>query len=280
VCVANVVQRRATNRESSVASSGGRPTSMRSSFEHICTTSTSMSSASRHRKHVSRSATATSWRSPRRLEALEEALEESAATSRAAAAAAAAAASADIPPVTLDPDKRHSWKEEAAEARPPPFSLSPSSSSRQEDQLLLRPVRGRVALRGFLADESALAAELLTHRVFASPIVGSTGLNTKNILALEHGVPLVTTPLGAEGMHLPVPHPPFNLTSAAPPVVGVAEDAEGFAAALVQVYINESLWHVRAAGGKRHLQANFSSGAQQSALEVLLESLWKIRLPK
>ena len=38
--------------------------------------------------------------------------------------------------------------------------------------------------------------------MFVSPIVGSTGLNTKNVLALEHGLPLVTTALGADGLHV------------------------------------------------------------------------------
>lgn len=37
-------------------------------------------------------------------------------------------------------------------------------------------------------------------KVFVSPISVSTGLNTKNLLALSRGLPLVTTPLGAEGL--------------------------------------------------------------------------------
>ena len=41
-------------------------------------------------------------------------------------------------------------------------------------------------MRGFL-DDGALAAALRQARAFASPIRGSTGLNTKNVLALEHG---------------------------------------------------------------------------------------------
>ena len=43
-----------------------------------------------------------------------------------------------------------------------------------------------VEIVGFLRDFE-LAALLARSKVFASPIVGSTGLNTKNILALEHG---------------------------------------------------------------------------------------------
>lgn len=37
-------------------------------------------------------------------------------------------------------------------------------------------------------------------RVFISPIVVSTGINTKNVLALSRNIPLVTTIAGAAGM--------------------------------------------------------------------------------
>ena len=36
-------------------------------------------------------------------------------------------------------------------------------------------------------------------RVFVSPIVASTGINTKNVLALTRGIPLVTMPSGSKG---------------------------------------------------------------------------------
>jgi hypothetical protein len=45
-----------------------------------------------------------------------------------------------------------------------------------------------------------LTAAVVTTKVFVSPISVSTGLNTKNLLALSRGLPLVTTPLGAEGL--------------------------------------------------------------------------------
>ena len=39
-------------------------------------------------------------------------------------------------------------------------------------------------------------------RVFVSPIVVGTGLNVKNLVALEYGIPNVTTIIGAEGLRL------------------------------------------------------------------------------
>ena len=47
---------------------------------------------------------------------------------------------------------------------------------------------------------SEMMALLARHVLFISPIIGSTGINTKNLLALEAGIPLITTSLGAEGI--------------------------------------------------------------------------------
>ena len=55
-----------------------------------------------------------------------------------------------------------------------------------------------IRVLGFLS-EADLSAALARHAVFASPMVASTGINTKNLLALAHGLPLITTALGAEG---------------------------------------------------------------------------------
>jgi hypothetical protein len=43
-----------------------------------------------------------------------------------------------------------------------------------------------IQVLGFL-DDDALTAALMRARTFVSPIRSSTGLNTKNVLALEHG---------------------------------------------------------------------------------------------
>jgi len=44
-----------------------------------------------------------------------------------------------------------------------------------------------VSRLGFV-DADELVNVLAQHRVFVSPVLGSTGINTKNLLALEHGV--------------------------------------------------------------------------------------------
>jgi protein-tyrosine-phosphatase len=49
--------------------------------------------------------------------------------------------------------------------------------------------------KGPLSSE-AMTDLINTCRVFVSPIIASTGINTKNVLALSHQIPLVTTPAG------------------------------------------------------------------------------------
>jgi hypothetical protein len=41
---------------------------------------------------------------------------------------------------------------------------------------------------------------LFSSRVFVSPILFSTGVNTKNLLPLENGLPLITTEAGSGGL--------------------------------------------------------------------------------
>ena len=52
----------------------------------------------------------------------------------------------------------------------------------------------------YYSAQEDLTKAVVTTKVFVSPISVSTGLNTKNLLALSRGLPLVTTPLGAEGL--------------------------------------------------------------------------------
>ena len=65
----------------------------------------------------------------------------------------------------------------------------------------MRMTAAGVRVVGFLSERD-LEAALAGARVFASPMQASTGINTKNLLALRHGLPLVTTTVGAEGMRL------------------------------------------------------------------------------
>lgn len=97
------------------------------------------------------------------------------------------------------------------------------------------------------------------HRVFASSVRFGTGIKTKNLAALTHGIPLVTTTVGAEGM---------QLTSGGNALI--ADTAEEFAAAIVRAYSDEGLWRTLAVGGRRHIESEFSERRLQAAIRKLI----------
>jgi hypothetical protein len=76
-------------------------------------------------------------------------------------------------------------------------STSVSAPPEHDEQLAL--VQRYLHFTGYSAETDMLCL-VDTSRVFVSPIVVSTGINTKNVLALSRGVPLVTTVAGAAGM--------------------------------------------------------------------------------
>ena len=82
-----------------------------------------------------------------------------------------------------------------------------------------------------------MTAALLTSKVFISPIVASTGLNTKNLLALSRGLPMVTTPDGSHGLM----YSSETSTDLYPPFYIVNSDVE-FANKVLELYRNNELW--------------------------------------
>lgn len=95
-----------------------------------------------------------------------------------------------------------------------------------------------IVIRGLLNQEDMTTA-LLTSKVFISPIVASTGLNTKNLLALSRGLPMVTTPDGSHGlMYSPDDQ---SYTHKFPPFY-VTKSAEEFAEKVLELYENNELW--------------------------------------
>ena len=100
------------------------------------------------------------------------------------------------------------------------------------------------------------------HRVFASPVRFGTGIKTKNLAALTHGLPLVTTTVGAEGM---------RLTSGENALI--ADTPEEFAAAIVRAYRDEGVWRTLAVGGRRHIESEFSERRLQVAIRKLISQV-------
>jgi hypothetical protein len=90
---------------------------------------------------------------------------------------------------------------------------------------------------------------LQSARVMVSPILASTGMNTKNFYAMSAGLPVVTTTLGARGLHWD-----SYLTDAAAhkrfeQAMIVADGAAAFASALTHAYTDADTHAAFTAGG-------------------------------
>ncbi|MGH9688977.1 MAG: glycosyltransferase, partial [Candidatus Acidiferrales bacterium] len=105
-----------------------------------------------------------------------------------------------------------------------------------------------------------LASEFSKRRIFISPVRYGTGIKTKNLHAMAHGVPLITTSVGSEGMGLE--HDKTALT---------ADTAEDFARAVVRLYSDRDLWRRLSENGRAHVAEQFSRNRLASLLRDALD---------
>jgi len=110
-----------------------------------------------------------------------------------------------------------------------------------------------------------LAPLLAQARVFAAPIRYGTGINTKNLQAMAHGLPLVTTTIGAEGIQL------RNGVDGL-----IADTPRSFADALLRIYRDAGLWEKLAAAGRETVASNFSSSHLAAQLHKILGRVHEI----
>jgi len=95
-------------------------------------------------------------------------------------------------------------------------------------------------------------------RLSIAPLRYGAGVKGKVNLAMSYGLPVVATSPAVEGMHL-----------AAGEDVMIADDAEGFAAAIERAYRDEALWERLAAGGTGNIRRHFSRAVARRALDEL-----------
>jgi len=96
-------------------------------------------------------------------------------------------------------------------------------------------------------------------RLFVAPLRYGAGMKGKVGESLAYGLPVVTTPIGAEGMGLQ--HEDDVL---------VAETAEDFASAVVRAYCDAGLWSRLATCGRRSILRRFSPDAVRPLLARVL----------
>ncbi len=123
-----------------------------------------------------------------------------------------------------------------------------------------------LALREFEADDLILhgfVADLEPYmdgcRISVAPLRYGAGVKGKVNMAMSYGLPVVATPAAVEGMHIQ-----------AGSDVLVAADAEAFAAAIVQLYGDETLWNTLSANGLANVERHFSFDAAKKALSRIL----------
>ncbi len=114
-----------------------------------------------------------------------------------------------------------------------------------------------VVLHGRVAD---LAPWMNRCRVSVAPLRYGAGVKGKVNMAMSHGLPVVATPVAAEGMHLVDGED-----------VLVAADAAAFAAAVSKLYADEALWLGLSDAGLDNVRRYFSFAAARATLARVLQ---------
>lgn len=109
---------------------------------------------------------------------------------------------------------------------------------------------------GYVEDTAPL---LRGARVSIAPLRYGAGIKGKINEAMNHGIPVVATECAIEGMRLVSGRD-----------VLVADDAEGFALAIVRLHNDEALWDTLSAAGRANVHTHFSPDAARPAIRALL----------
>jgi GT2 family glycosyltransferase/glycosyltransferase involved in cell wall biosynthesis len=143
---------------------------------------------------------------------------------------------------------------------------------------------GRVSVPGYVPDAAAL---LERARVFVAPLRFGAGVKGKIVYALAHGIPVVTTPIGAEGI-FPTRNPDGAEAESVADGAGcesvagdcgcesVTDGAEAFAECVVRLYEDREAWErVRAKGIA--VAQSFTPEAVAAAANTLFQHLERPR---
>jgi GT2 family glycosyltransferase/glycosyltransferase involved in cell wall biosynthesis len=116
-----------------------------------------------------------------------------------------------------------------------------------------------IEVRGFVPD---VVPVFDVSRLSVAPLRYGAGVKGKITQSLAWGVPVVTTPVGAEGMELR--HGVHAM---------VAETPEAFAKCVHEVYTNEATWNRLSQGGREHVRTSMGYEAVRDTIKELLGSL-------
>lgn len=105
-----------------------------------------------------------------------------------------------------------------------------------------------------------LSSELEKHRILLAPVRYGTGTKTKILHALAHGVPVITTTMGGEGIGLRDGETAL-----------IADTAEDFASAVARLYTGRELWDKLSERGRAHILEAFPHARMASRLRESLD---------
>jgi glycosyltransferase involved in cell wall biosynthesis len=137
--------------------------------------------------------------------------------------------------------------------RAPSMNLTIAGSNPPRSVQALRCDRVNVA--GYVRDLDSL---LRSHRVSVAPLRFGAGLKAKITQALAYGMPVVATPVAAEGFE--------GVTRDA---MIVADDADAFARAILTVYDDAVTWQVMANNARKAAEAYAPSTVAKTLLEAV-----------
>jgi glycosyltransferase involved in cell wall biosynthesis len=107
-------------------------------------------------------------------------------------------------------------------------------------------------------------AQLRQARVFVAPLRYGAGMKGKNGHAMAHGLPVVTSTVGAEGMGLEDGRHTL-----------IRDDPEAFAAAVVELYTQPPLWERISANALELVRTRWTPEAMEQRLfDLLHRTVW------
>ena len=141
-------------------------------------------------------------------------------------------------------------------ARHPRTRLSLVGSSPSDE---VKALAGeRVEVTGYV-DDAELARRYAHARVAAVPLRYGAGIKGKVVEALQQGVPLATTTVGAQGLD--------RLDA----VTAVQDDARGMAEAIVRLLEDDAAWRRQSREGARYAAERFSRAALRAQMEKAMD---------
>jgi GT2 family glycosyltransferase/SAM-dependent methyltransferase/glycosyltransferase involved in cell wall biosynthesis len=112
-----------------------------------------------------------------------------------------------------------------------------------------------IEVTGFVPEEE-LASRYATARVAVCPLRFGAGVKFKVVEAMYHGLPLVTTAVGAQGLE------------GIDAVCDVTESEQAIAAAVIRLIADDALWSARSKAQAAFVATRFSTGAVRDAIDA------------